>query len=242
MTVKVLIISALLALVAAKDFDDHLEQHVEEPNMGSRSTNYRWGTLQRVGTAFRTSVIVTEEKTSNYHGCVGVPVSKQHVLISRACNLNLNKKLVAVAAGAVNWEQENSFRHVRKVDSLGENILVVTLQNEIEEGIMVYSLPAEKLRRGASYLSFGWTPLCTPIAKIAKQTFKKEILIVDDENCKISDDNHACGEEVSRKVGAGSPVIRGFTVYGFTDFECSKKGSIDEVFPFVDSIRSLIAN
>ncbi|CAG5074941.1 Protein of unknown function [Cotesia congregata] len=240
MAIKVLIISALFALVAAQGFDD-FEQHEIYYNFGSQSTNIRWGTLQKIGTTYRTSVIVTEEKTSNYHGCVGVPVSKKHVLISRACNINLNKKLVAVASGAVNWEQENSFRDVKKVDALGENLLVITLQNEIEKDITVYSLPTAKLRRGASYLSFGWTPLCTPIAKIAKQTFKKEILIVNNENCRINDDIHACGEELSRKVGAGSPVIRGFTVYGFTDFQCSKKGSIDEVFPFVDSIRALIA-
>ncbi|CAD6202651.1 GSCOCG00009698001-RA-CDS [Cotesia congregata] len=96
-------------------------------NFESRTTSIRWGTLQFVGKAFSTSVIVAENKTHNYQGCVGVPVSKQHVLISRACNLNLNKKLVAVAAGAVNWDQENLFRDVKNVDSLGENLLVVTL-------------------------------------------------------------------------------------------------------------------
>lgn len=72
-------------------------------------------------------MIVSEEKTSNYHGCVGVPVSKKHVLISRACNLKLDKKLVAVASGAVNWDQENSFRDVGKVEPLGENLLLVTV-------------------------------------------------------------------------------------------------------------------
>ncbi|XP_057319064.1 uncharacterized protein LOC130663686 [Microplitis mediator] len=246
MSVKFLIVCVLVSFAAAQD--DLYEQHAEYPSgindFNYRDTyNYRWMTIKYVGMRFPDSVIVSEENGSNYYGCVGVPVSKKHVLIARSCRIGLNKRLVAVAAGAVDWDQENSYRRVEKVDNVGDNLAVVTLQNEITENIQIFTLPSSNIQTNDVYESFGWSSMCPGVmGKNRKGTFDRLISIIDQEKCRTIDQTLACGQDSSRKVGKSSPIVNGRIIVGFTKFECSARGGVIKVFPFVNQINNIIEN
>ncbi|XP_008559664.1 uncharacterized protein LOC103579876 [Microplitis demolitor] len=246
MTCIFLIACVLVSFAAAQE--DLYEQHPEYPSglndfNYQNSYNYRWMTIKYVGIRFPDSVIVTEENGSNYYGCVGVPVSKKHVLIARSCRIDLSKSLVAVAAGAVDWDQENSYRRVEKVDKVGDYLAVVTLQNKITENIQIFTLPSSNIQIHDVYESFGWSSMCPGVmGKNRKGTFDKLISIVDQAKCGTIDPTLACAQDSSRKIGKSSPIVNGRIIVGFTEFECSSKGGAIKVFPFVNHINNIIKN
>lgn len=92
----------------------------------NRALNQRQLKIQKLTQRFTKSVVIITEDDDN--GCVGVPISQQHIIYSKLCNnIDPDAQVGSIFVASSNWDANNLYRPVIKRREFGGHFILLTV-------------------------------------------------------------------------------------------------------------------